>query len=202
MKFLTAIFYITILAGISAAQETAISPNVQIINWEWGHYYNPLNGRAVSSITMDDAAARERRTKMRSTQGSSPAPSNIRGGESAGTIEPPSAPDPVTFGPAALDGATRNAFLYQATVKNTGIKRIRGIGWEYVFLNPEDQVVVSVHPFFTSIEISAGKEKKLKAISLIPPTRVISISAVDEPLIERIVIKKIEYSDGSIWQQP
>jgi hypothetical protein len=97
-------------------------------------------------------------------------------------------------------------YLYQARVWNTGRKKIAAVEWEYVFTDPLEGKVAARHHFYTKIKISPGAEKKLGAFDNLPPTNIINAKAVennpDQPFTEQVIIKRIEYADGTHWELP
>ena len=100
----------------------------------------------------------------------------------------------------------RYVFVYKVSVKNTGAKAIKLIDWDYIFLEPDSEHEISRHQFTSDEKISPGKTKELEVLITTPPTRTISVYALgkDEHLSikGRVVIARIEYSDGSVWPRP
>jgi hypothetical protein len=141
-----------------------------------------------SSITSDDAANRERQEKRR--QGARD--------ETAGTKSLPSAPDPFIIGPKELGGG-RYGYMYKVRVENKGEKKIKAIAWEYVFLDPLDRSVISRHQFLSKVKINPGGKKEVSGLNVRRPMQVVRAEAANIPPIEQVVIKRVEYSDGSVW---
>lgn len=99
--------------------------------------------------------------------------------------------------------APRMLFVYRVTVKNSGTKTITGLVWEYVFFDPERAEQVGQHSFLHRVKIRSGKSMELIGESVRPPTRVIDANKKGESrLTEEVVIRRIEYEDGSVWQRP
>ena len=100
----------------------------------------------------------------------------------------------------------RYGFLYRASVKNTGEKTIRVIDWDYVFLNNATQGETGRLQFTSEEKIGPGKSKELNAMSRKPPAPTVSIYALDknerQGLDGQVVVVRIEYTDGTIWQHP
>jgi hypothetical protein len=60
---------------------------------------------------------------------------------------------------------------------------------------------------FTSVQnIAPGKQKELSFTLLTPPTRRISVHSLDKKersgIGEKVVIVRVKYADGSVWQLP
>ena len=99
--------------------------------------------------------------------------------------------------------APRMLFVYRVTVKNSGTKTITGLVWEYVFFDQERAEQVGQHSFLHRVKIRSGKSMELIGESVRPPTRVIDANKKGESrLTEEVVIRRIEYEDGSVWQRP
>jgi len=100
----------------------------------------------------------------------------------------------------------RLQFLYKLKLRNEGEKTIRAIEWEYIFIDRATQSEVARHQFLSEEKVRPGKRKTLIEYSTSPPTKVISVTALSQPdgyrFIERVVIKRVIYKDGSVWELP
>lgn len=195
MKLFFLILFSTSLAVNTAGQGAPppAPPDVAVSEWRWSVYFSHssrLARRGSSPITADDAAARERREKRR--QGARD--------ETAGTKSLPSAPDPFIIGPKELGGG-RHGFMYKVRVENKGEKKIKAIVWEYVFLDPLDRSVISRHQFLSMVKINPGGKKEVSGLNVRQPMQAVRAEAANLPPIEQVVIKRVEYSDGSVWAQ-
>jgi hypothetical protein len=96
-------------------------------------------------------------------------------------------------------------FYYQVKIKNLGSKTMKSIVWEYVFFDPETRTELSRFQCTDKLKLGPGKSADLLMNSPTPPSSVIDVRKTDkgpQQFIEQIVIARIEYSDGSIWQNP
>jgi hypothetical protein len=97
-------------------------------------------------------------------------------------------------------------YIYSMKVRNTGAKTIRLLVWEYVFVDPATQKEVGSHQNSSKVKIRSGKTQDVSRRSASPPAQVIDASKADKELasrlLERVVIHRIEYTDGSVWQRP
>jgi len=95
-------------------------------------------------------------------------------------------------------------YTYELKIKNNGEKTIRAIAWEYVFYEPNTEVVVGQRKFTSKVGISPGKTKNIIAHSASPPTETINATKAGdkspELYFEQIIIQSIEYEDGSVWK--
>jgi len=98
-----------------------------------------------------------------------------------------------------------DGFLYQVKLQNTSKKTIEILFWEYQFKERAKPDNVISHQYLCGISIKPNKEKDLSFFSTNSPGSLVSAeSLADNPdsLFEgRVVINRIEYSDGTIWQR-
>lgn len=100
----------------------------------------------------------------------------------------------------------RYSFLYKISIKNTGQKTFKEIDWDYVFSDAATGAEVSRREFTAVERLSPGKQKEFTFFSPRPPTHTISVDKLDkrerDAIGEHIVIMRIQYADGSVWQRP
>jgi hypothetical protein len=100
----------------------------------------------------------------------------------------------------------RYGFLYRVVVQNNSARTIKSIDWDYVFVDENAQIEVGRRKFTSVENISPGKTKELKFFISRPPTQTISVNSLNEKerkgLSEDVTLIRIEYSDGTVWQQP
>ena len=104
-----------------------------------------------------------------------------------------------TAKPKATDG-----FAYKIKVQNAAKKAIEIIFWEYQFHDPADSSLVARRQFLCGVNIPGEKSKELEGFSLSGPgvVNVSTLANKTENLFKELVlINRIEYSDGSIWQR-
>ena len=98
-----------------------------------------------------------------------------------------------------------DGFAYQVKVRNAGEKAIDVLFWEYQFTESSNPSNVVRRQFLCGVQIKPKKDKELQAFSLAGPSDSISAetlgSKTASPYVEKIVINRVEYSDGSIWQR-
>ena len=100
----------------------------------------------------------------------------------------------------------RYVFLYKLSIRNTSDKTIKLIDWDYVFFSANTQSEAGRMQFTAEEKIGPGKNKEIQVMASKPPARTISVYALDknerQGLDGQIVIVRVEYSDGSVWQRP
>ncbi|HEX9630096.1 MAG TPA: hypothetical protein VF961_08765, partial [Pyrinomonadaceae bacterium] len=75
--------------------------------------------------------------------------------------------------------------------------------WEYQFIDPATATPTR-HQFLCSANLKPGKEKGLLASSLSGPSEVVSVGALaknDKRFLEQVLINRVEFADGSIWER-
>jgi hypothetical protein len=101
--------------------------------------------------------------------------------------------------PKATDG-----FAYKVKVQNAGKKVVEIVFWEYQINDPADPSLVARRQFLCGVNIPADKSKELEGFSVSGPGAVNVNTLANEtanPLKEKVVINRVEYADGSIWQR-
>ena len=98
-----------------------------------------------------------------------------------------------------------DGFAYRAKVHNASNKLIEVIFWEYRFQVFADAAQVTRRQFLCGVSIKPEKDKELQAFSLSGSHDVISVDTLSKkpanPDEEKVVINRVEYADGSIWQR-
>jgi hypothetical protein len=98
----------------------------------------------------------------------------------------------------------RYYFLYRASVKNASAKEIKEIDWDYVFVDRFTGDELDRRQFTSVQNIKPGKQKELVFTVTTPPTRRVSIYSLDKKeaagIDGRVVIVRVTYADGSVWQ--
>lgn len=102
--------------------------------------------------------------------------------------------------PKPVDG-----FAYRVKVQNTGSKVIEVVFWEYQFQDTSNPATVARRQFLCGVNIKPNKDKELQSFSLLGPSDVVSAESLANKsgnlFQEKVVINRVEYADGSIWQR-
>jgi hypothetical protein len=101
-------------------------------------------------------------------------------------------------------------YLYQVKIRNTGTKAIRAVDWGYIFTDPETQREVGRHRYSNKVKIRPAQNNDLIGRTSSHPTFAVNIGNTGkEPgkqpgkqLTEQVVIYRVEYDDGTVWQNP
>lgn len=116
---------------------------------------------------------------------------------------------------AALERISRDAraqppkliegFSYRVKLKNESSKPAEVVFWEYQFIDNSTPEVVTRRQFLCGLNLKPGKEKELIAFSLAGASKVVSAESLAKktakPPQERVLINRVEYADGTIWQR-
>lgn len=107
--------------------------------------------------------------------------------------------------PIPPDSKAREVYVYKATVKNNGAKRIKAVDWEFQFLHPETQEVLGSRRIISRVKLSPGKTEVLKAQLFQSPTHIVWANQLgkkySDQFKEQVIIHRIVYADGSTWQR-
>ena len=94
-------------------------------------------------------------------------------------------------------------FAYRIKVKNSAAKVVEIVFWEYQFQEAENTNTLARRQFLCGVNIRPDKEANLEGFSLSGPSDVVSVGALADKsrFKENVVINRIEFADGSIWQR-
>ena len=102
--------------------------------------------------------------------------------------------------PKAVD-----AFAYKIKLQNPTSQVADILFFEYQFIDRTNPQNVTRRQFLCAANIKAGKEKEIQAFSLAGPSEVVNVQTLANnsanPFDEKVVINRVEYADGSIWQR-
>ncbi len=93
-------------------------------------------------------------------------------------------------------------YKYRIELKNRGSKVIKWVFVDYQTSEPSDPDNPTHRQFACSVTIKPDQSKLMEGFSNLPPSRVVSAINPDKPLTERLIINRIEYGNGEIWQRP
>lgn len=186
--------------GQSATTDVQVSSDVTVIKFSWSKERinwegDPFGGPVENFDDVRRRRVDERRVERAKGLG------NI--GEANKVEEEMRAEQVIKSRPPA---PPRYAFLYRASVKNTGAKTIREIDWDYVFLDTVTGEELGRREFTSTENIAPGKSKELSFTINKAPAQRISVYALDKKerqgLTEKLNIVRVQYSDGSVWPHP
>jgi len=195
-----AILLLLLCAGVVCAQQQQPNVAVEVVKFSWskeriGWERDPFGGPIEN---FDETRARQRNEKRIEDA--------KRGGNSAEVdrIKREATADAANIAAKHKDSRSRYVFVYKATIKNTSTKAIKSIDWDYIFLERGTENELGRQQFTSEEKISAGKSKELIVTITKPPTKTISLTALNEnergTLDGRVILVRIDYADGTSWQ--
>lgn len=99
---------------------------------------------------------------------------------------------------------TSMSYSYELRVRNENDKTIRHVFWDYVFFDPETKQEIGRHRINSKVNIKPGKTETMNSRLVAPPTGAVDVRSSgkksSELYIEQIVIRSVEFADGSIWR--
>ncbi|HEV2827194.1 MAG TPA: hypothetical protein VGW76_06280 [Pyrinomonadaceae bacterium] len=189
----TAVVLLSVLFALTdaGAQTPAAAegpPDFQMVKYSWskeriGWERDPFAAPVEDFNDMRGRVSRERRPTTALEERSA-------GAEKAAKARP--APPP------------RYAFNYKLSVQNTGSKTIRTIDWDYVFTDAATGEELGRREFTSTEKINPGKRKELSVFAFSPPAQRISVYSLGknerDGMLEQVIVVRILYDDGSVWQ--
>lgn len=95
---------------------------------------------------------------------------------------------------------SEDTYGYSVEIKNRGTRIIKTIFWDYQIVESSEAENPSRRQFRCVVNIKTNGKKLLEGVSSIPP--VIGAPSTEKTLTHKVVINRIEYADGTIWQRP
>ena len=195
-----AILLVLLCAGVVCAQQQQPNVAVEVVKFSWskeriGWERDPFGGPIEN---FDETRARQRNEKRIEDA--------KRGGNSAEVdrIKREATADAANIAAKHKDSRSRYVFVYKATIKNAGTKAIKSIDWDYIFLERGTENELGRQQFTSEEKVSAGKTKELIVTITKPPTKTISLTALNSnergTLDGRVILVRIDYADGTSWQ--
>lgn len=189
---------ILLLTG-AVAQEASNSldpPNVTVVEKNWYKGLPPSEGNQNPFAPNENYQRQLRAEKAHIKQRDDSVPN-----------QPTEARMPVPLPrPIPVRRSDVDTYAYQIKVQNNGSKRIKLVDWEYQFLDPKTGQLMGSRRIPSKIKIRPGETQTVEVKLLQQPTSIVNADQLDkkyrESFTERVIIHRLEYSDGSIWKRP
>ena len=181
------------------AQDTTAAPALKVVKHNWskerlGWERDPFSGVIEN---FDDARVRMRNESR---------VARSKGTPESDRIDREARADQSIIAARHRSKPARYAFLYKASFSNTGERPTKTIDWDYVFTDAATGEELGRREFTSAVKIAPGKSRELSFMVPAPPTRKISAQALDrkerEGLTERVVLVRVIYEDGTVWERP
>lgn len=96
-------------------------------------------------------------------------------------------------------------YEYRVKFRNGGGAAVEVLFWEYQFAETSNPSNAARRQFLCGVAIKPGKEKEVVSFSVSGPSNVVSAGSLSNEsgpsYAEKVVINRIEYADGTIWQR-
>lgn len=93
-----------------------------------------------------------------------------------------------------------SGYKYTLEMRNTAPKQVAELFWDYVFTDPRTQQEVLRYHFASKTKLKPGKSTTLAIYSIAPPYLVADAKQTRQPKPEQVIIRRIVYADGSVWE--
>lgn len=199
MRVAVVLLSFLVLSGVANAQ-SASDPAIELVKFSWSKERlnwegNPFGGPNENFHQMQFRARSEKRVSDAKRSNSA----------EVGKLEKEAKADAVIVESANKNSAPpRYYFIYRASMKNLSSKAIKEIDWDYIFVDGATGEELDRRQFTSVQNVGPGKQKELVFTLSTPPTRRISVHALDKKeragIEERVVIVRVTYADGSVWE--
>jgi hypothetical protein len=200
------LFVFPIVLGLLIPYQTGNTPDesspLEVVNYKWSRARRSVatqenEGTVPARAMIPQNRNFARNARINDPQGVRDPNADTLDGRSA-AIEK-SVQESRTNKPKPQDG-----FAYKIKVQNSARKAVEIVFWEYQFQDPADTSIVARRQFLCGVSIPGEKSKELEGFSLTGPN-VVNVSTLanktENPFKERVLVNRVEYSDGSIWQR-
>jgi hypothetical protein len=201
ISFILPLTFLIVFCG-QDADSAKVNPTVTVVSFKWSTIHQtykkqdaPTNAPPPEMTAANKSAAR------------------------AARVNNPMIPDPnentIDGRSAAMEKAVQEArnttgkssadrFEYTARIRNSADKPVDVIFWEYQFTDPTNSNSLTRRQFLCGVKLKPNKEVELQAFSLLGPSQVVQASTnkTSAPPQEKVVINRVEFTDGTIWQRP
>ena len=100
----------------------------------------------------------------------------------------------------------RYAFRYSASFRNNGAKAIKQIDWDYLFFDAATRQMVGRIELGSDDKIEPGKKREVSFFLPTPPSKTINVQSLNSKeragLVEQVILVRVVYADGTVWQRP
>jgi hypothetical protein len=181
------------------------------------------DGHSLSVVSSKYAKTRQTIERATDNAATTPAPAmtaanrnferNRRANDPAGVRDPNA--DTLDARSAAMDKNIQEArapkrktvegYEYRVKFKNEGARAVEVLFWEYQFSEAANPSNVTRRQFLCGVAIKPGKDKEVISFSVSGPSNVVSAGSLANEsgpaYAEKIVVNRVEYADGTIWQR-
>ena len=204
MKVYALLLSLLVVPIASKAQTLPAStnlPEVEVVKFSWSKEWlnweqNPFNGPNENFHEMQFRARSEKRVTDAKKSGTA--------GQNSTAERDLKVDAAIVQAGRQPSGPARYYFIYRASLKNSSTKPIEEVDWDYVFIDSATGQELGRHQFTSTKMIQPGKSKELTFMLSTPPAKRISVFALNKQersgMADQVVVVRVKYSDGSVWQ--
>jgi hypothetical protein len=193
--------FLSLLLSLLIPLQTPVDSPLAVTSFKWTRARRTIEAPVVEGNAPARAMIPQNRIFAR----------NARVNDPAGTRDPNG--DTIDGRSAALEKSVAESrapkaepmdgYAYRIKVQNTIKKVVEIVFWEYQFRDPANPDLVARRQFLCGVNIPEGKTKELEGFSLSGPSDVVDVKTLGSGAAfkETVVINRIEYTDGAIWQR-
>lgn len=211
MRLIGATLFVLSLVIVSTAQTPTASQtplDLAVLQFSWDQRMPMRANSTQDGFDAEAGTNPNARTPIDAAQ----ADASPRGGRRAAPV---GTNGKAVMGSQALPVPTPNAkapdadtpfYIYQVKIKNNGTKTIKAIVWDYAFADPDAQNELAHHAFRSIVNLKPTQSKKLSEATPAAPTNIVNVKRLNskerQRLVEQIIIIRLEYTDGTVWEHP
>lgn len=192
---LTLTFALVILAVISQAQTgTQDNPDLVVLKFSCGNY--KTGSGMIRSVQDPDPPKNE---PIRINQSARNEPQEVKNRRDM--LERRADMTAAEINAGLSSRHNPRLYFYRLRVKNASTKIVKSFAWEY---QPLSQPNPSDRQFFCNIKAKPSESKDIELFTPLSPSWVVEASQAGNKsanIIEKVVINKIVYMDGTVWQR-
>jgi hypothetical protein len=204
MKTLILLTLLLLSAGLAAAQTPPSQTGahgVSVIEYSWHRQSLPNPVLLEDPLGIVDEQARMDRARNEVIQ-----QNKIRERAGVDQVPVPTGSGMNRTPPRRPSSAGRFQYLYEVKLSNMGTKKIRGLTWEYVMLDPVTGLETGRRHFTSKVSLRPGQSKKLTGRSTLPPALTVSAARDSKESAmghsEKVEIQRVEFDDSTVWERP
>jgi hypothetical protein len=205
MKVYVLLLSLFLLPAVTRAQapSSTTAPDIEVVKFSWSKErlnweQNPFSGPNENFHEMQYRARAEKRVSDAKKSGTS--------GQQSSAERDLKVDAAIVQAGRQPSGPARYYFIYKTSLKNSSAKQIEEVDWDYVFIDSATGLELGRHQFTSTKIIAPGKSKELSFMLSAPPTKRISVQALNKQersgIADQVVVVRVKYSDGSVWQVP
>ena len=197
ISFILPLTFLIMFCGQNA-DLAKVNPTVTVVSFKWSTIHQTYQKQDVPTTSPPPEMTAANKSAARAARVNNP----MIPDPNENTIDGRSAAMEKARNTTSKSSADR--FEYTARIRNAADKPVDVIFWEYQFTDPANGNSLTRRQFLCGVKLKPNKEVELQAFSLLGPSQVVQASTnkTSAPPQEKVVINRVEFTDGTIWQRP